>query len=379
MKTIRLLLSALIALPLTLHAQSWIDITDAYVENPDFNSNTTQGWTYTSNASSQTTGYEAMEFWNGTFNIYQTVNVPNGKYRLSVQAYYRTTDNGYAYNSYTNGSEELTALLYANEKGTPLMSIMEGVQEEPFTYGSSWPTTYGYVPHDMASAAWAFTAGLYQNSLWVYVNDGTLRVGVKKNEGGGYDWTIFDNFNLDYYGTELTADASDELSFKLVYAEQLIKNNPTVIGAVLPALQAEIDAANNIENLDKAIDAFEAAIPVYNELHVLVEQYTDNKRIATEVNAGKAILAEKKMLPTVIFDEIDTGVSGAIASQMGDIMRQIAASRQVISITHLPQVATKGEHHYLVYKEDTNTRTETHIRLLTPEEHNFEGEKMRSV
>jgi DNA repair protein RecN (Recombination protein N) len=93
----------------------------------------------------------------------------------------------------------------------------------------------------------------------------------------------------------------------------------------------------------------------------------------------KALIASVNGLPTIIFDEIDTGVSGAIASQMGDIMRQIAASRQVISITHLPQVAIKGEHHYLVYKEDTDMRTETHIRLLSADEHNAEIEKMRSV
>ena len=93
----------------------------------------------------------------------------------------------------------------------------------------------------------------------------------------------------------------------------------------------------------------------------------------------KALVASVNGLPTIVFDEIDTGVSGAVASQMGDIMRQIAASRQVISITHLPQVAIKGEHHYLVYKEDTNTRTETHIRMLTTEEHHAEVEKMRSV
>jgi DNA repair protein RecN (Recombination protein N) len=93
----------------------------------------------------------------------------------------------------------------------------------------------------------------------------------------------------------------------------------------------------------------------------------------------KALIASVNGLPTIIFDEIDTGVSGAVASQMGDIMRQIAASRQVISITHLPQVAIKGEHHYLVYKEDTDMRTETHIRLLSADEHNAEIEKMRSV
>ena len=93
----------------------------------------------------------------------------------------------------------------------------------------------------------------------------------------------------------------------------------------------------------------------------------------------KALIASTNGLPTIIFDEIDTGVSGAIASQMGEIMRQIAASRQVISITHLPQVATKGEHHYLVYKEDTDIRTETHIRELTTQEHEAEIEKMREI
>lgn len=93
----------------------------------------------------------------------------------------------------------------------------------------------------------------------------------------------------------------------------------------------------------------------------------------------KALIASTNGLPTIIFDEIDTGVSGAIASQMGDIMRQIAASRQVISITHLPQVAIKGEHHYLVYKEDSAIRTETHIRALTANEHTAEIEKMLIV
>lgn len=93
----------------------------------------------------------------------------------------------------------------------------------------------------------------------------------------------------------------------------------------------------------------------------------------------KALIASTNGLPTIIFDEIDTGVSGAIASQMGEIMRQIAVSRQVISITHLPQVASKGEHHYLVYKEDTHVRTETHIRALSSEEHEREIEKMREI
>ena len=82
----------------------------------------------------------------------------------------------------------------------------------------------------------------------------------------------------------------------------------------------------------------------------------------------KALLASKNGLPTIIFDEIDTGVSGEIASQMGNIMQQMAQSRQIIAITHLPQIAAKGDTQYLVYKADTDTRTETHIRRLTEEE-----------
>lgn len=93
----------------------------------------------------------------------------------------------------------------------------------------------------------------------------------------------------------------------------------------------------------------------------------------------KALIANSNGLPTIIFDEIDTGVSGAIASQMGEIMRQMAQSRQIITITHLPQVAARCEQHYLVYKEDTDIRTETHIRQLSAQEHDMEIEKMRSL
>ena len=112
-------------------------------------------------------------------------------------------------------------------------------------------------------------------------------------------------------------------------------------------------------------------------------------RRVTEVASGgeisrlmlciKALIASTKGLPTIIFDEIDTGVSGAIASQMGEIMRQMADARQIITITHLPQVAARGQHHYLVYKEDTAIRTETHIRQLSATEHEMEIEKMRTL
>lgn len=66
----------------------------------------------------------------------------------------------------------------------------------------------------------------------------------------------------------------------------------------------------------------------------------------------KALLSVSKGLPTIIFDEIDTGVSGEVADKMGGIMQEISENIQVISITHLPQIAVKGKHHYKVYKKE---------------------------
>ncbi len=82
----------------------------------------------------------------------------------------------------------------------------------------------------------------------------------------------------------------------------------------------------------------------------------------------KALIANTKGLPTIIFDEIDTGVSGDIATQMATIMREMSTHRQIIAITHLPQIAALGEQHYKVYKADTDKRTETHISRLNDEE-----------
>ncbi|MBD5253462.1 MAG: DNA repair protein RecN [Barnesiella sp.] len=82
----------------------------------------------------------------------------------------------------------------------------------------------------------------------------------------------------------------------------------------------------------------------------------------------KSIIASKMQLPSIIFDEIDTGVSGEVADSMGRMMLRIAETIQVITITHLPQVAAKASHHYKVYKEDAADRTLTHISLLDTDE-----------
>ena len=91
--------------------------------------------------------------------------------------------------------------------------------------------------------------------------------------------------------------------------------------------------------------------------------------IARVMLSLKAMIAGAVKLPTIIFDEIDTGVSGSIAEKMALIMEEMGnQNRQVISITHLPQIAARGITHYKVYKEDTDTGTNSHIRRLTDEE-----------
>ena len=92
--------------------------------------------------------------------------------------------------------------------------------------------------------------------------------------------------------------------------------------------------------------------------------------------AIKYLMADKMALPTLIFDEIDTGISGEVALQMVRMMREIASRHQVICITHLPQVAAKGDLHYFVYKDNSSDKTVSKIRLLAPDERVAELAKM---
>lgn len=82
----------------------------------------------------------------------------------------------------------------------------------------------------------------------------------------------------------------------------------------------------------------------------------------------KYLLADKAALPTIIFDEIDTGISGEIAMKVGKMMRKMAKSHQVISISHLPQIAAQGDTHYFVYKDNTAAKSISKVRLLNHED-----------
>ena len=100
--------------------------------------------------------------------------------------------------------------------------------------------------------------------------------------------------------------------------------------------------------------------------------------IARVMLSIKAMIAGFTALPAIIFDEVDTGVSGDIADKMGDIMQELGTKMQVFAITHLPQIAAKGKDHYFVYKEDTDERTVTRIRKMNKEERVKEIARMLS-
>ena len=94
--------------------------------------------------------------------------------------------------------------------------------------------------------------------------------------------------------------------------------------------------------------------------------------------AIKSVAAKNNYIPTLIFDEIDTGVSGEVASKLGDIMKTMGESLQLVSITHLPQIASKARHHFFVYKTIIDEKTHSNIKTLTHDERVNEIAKMLS-
>jgi len=109
-----------------------------------------------------------------------------------------------------------------------------------------------------------------------------------------------------------------------------------------------------------------------------IEKIASGGELSRVMLAIKALLASRMQLPTIIFDEIDTGVSGRIADAMGDIIAQLSATMQVIDITHLPQVASKGDSHFKVFKTDNEDSTVTRLTRLSPPEREHEIAKMLS-
>lgn len=175
------------------------------ITNPDFdiirdengNKRHLRGW-----EGEPTANNSCAEKYNTTFDVYQEkTGLPNGKYRVSCQGFYRAGGGD------SKDKDTKNAVLYANDNQTPLMNILE---EEG---------NYSVKPNNMAQAQESFSAGFYKNnSVEVTVVDGTLRFGIKKSKQIAADWTIFDTFRLEYLGKgDLNAAAAAE--FKVLQEE----------------------------------------------------------------------------------------------------------------------------------------------------------------
>lgn len=115
-----------------------------------------------------------------------------------------------------------------------------------------------------------------------------------------------------------------------------------------------------------------------NQRLMPVKETASGGEISRVMLCIKTIIARHMQLPSIIFDEVDTGVSGDVANMIGEMMADIARAIQVIAITHLPQVAANGDHHLRVYKTDNERETLTHVEQLSDQEHVMEIARMLS-
>jgi DNA repair protein RecN (Recombination protein N) len=162
--------------------------------------------------------------------------------------------------------------------------------------------------------------------------------------------------------------------------EELSKSRNKVISKIkeeLESLLKEVGMGNATMKINQ-----EKEEPSSNGMDRITFLFSANKGVAPQelknVASGgefsrlmlciKYILANKTALPTIIFDEIDTGISGEIAIKVGKMMKQMAKSHQVVAISHLPQIAAQGSAHYFVYKDDSSTRAVSRIKKLSSEE-----------
>ena len=150
--------------------------------------------------------------------------------------------------------------------------------------------------------------------------------------------------------------------------EKLVSESITAMDMPAAIFKADIEKTNELQpsGMDNATFLFSAN---KNMTPRPLADVASGGEMSRVMLALKALTSKQMNLPTIIFDEIDTGVSGKVASSMAQIMAQMSSggNQQVLAITHLPQIAAKGDAHYFVYKEDEGARTLTHIKQLDQE------------
>ncbi|WP_323787823.1 DNA repair protein RecN [Psychroserpens sp.] len=190
---------------------------------------------------------------------------------------------------------------------------------------------------------------------------------------------VFETENLDAFISK-KEDEINALELKLISEAESIHSNRT---AIIPKLVSQLESI--LATLGMANAKFNIQLVPTNsflnngrdELQFLFSankggQFNELKKSASGGELSRIMLAIKSILskymhlPTIMFDEIDTGVSGEISNKMATIMQQMSKSMQVFTITHLPQIAAKGDTHFKVFKEDVNNVTQTQLKQLSP-------------
>ena len=281
------------------------------ITNPKFADNTITGWTRTdvSAGGNAQTNYGCNEFWNNTFNFYQDlVELPNGSYQLSVQAFCRPGGNDVAYPAYKSGTDNTTAELYVNSDASRVGNIYS---YKGNTTGAKVSTggfadykcvvdggTDYWVPNGMEGASLYFAdANVYKTEVAALVDDNTLRIGFRDESLTANQWTIFSNFRLYYYG-----------SSKLVYYKQY-----------LPQLKAEVtdDLANaaydNVTGKERGdLQTAKAATPASETEGAYKDVIDDIKDKQTAFKTAKSsydgLATAKASSLTKITSNIGTGI-----------------------------------------------------------------------
>lgn len=199
--------------------------------------------------------------------------------------------------------------------------------------------------------------------------------------------------NHDEIMAELEKQLTEQKDKVMTLAKQIHDNRKAVVPQVVDFVQqtlttvgmpnARLSISLDFQNMEKASPrGFDAVQFLFsaNKGQTLqpIHKVASGGELSRVMLAIKSLVAQNSSLPTIIFDEIDTGISGEVALRVGEVMQRLAHNMQVIAITHLPQIASKGTSHFKVYKEDKEDKTRSNIVLLKPEERVLEIAQMLS-
>ena len=289
------------------------------------------------------------EKYNTDFDVYQTIKVPNGKYVLELQGFYRNGEIKISAPAHLNGSENLYAKAYANTVETSLPSVYADAGK--VDAGSSVEGIEGKFPDSQADASKFFSAGAYNLALDpVVVSDGTLKIGVKKVEKVAADWACFDNFRLTYYG-----EVNDVAVFKEAYeaalaAAKAVVSDDTyaeVVGDERTALTAAIDANSTVAEetkeayiaattaLNEATNTFKGAKESYVALATAKAQYKDFEVAAYKyASEEKASALADALVATAKNAEEATAKASALVAAVRSIVESNALAEGVEGATN---------------------------------------------